>query len=143
MFRRLCTIQSQILYSNTVKHLAYSPSKFHGFLIKPSVRNKSDISFRSIVNIERETKTKTEIENDPKVIELEKALRCTKSEAISVYVYFSKNFTEMDLKKMNKTVKWLHRLGAEIPIIVENCHLFLVPLGKIFVPILIFFFFQK
>lgn len=134
MFRSLCTksfmIQSQI-YVNVVKHIVHSPhSKLYDFIVKPSVRKKSHISFRCINNIEKETKTK--IENDPKVIKLEKALQCTKSEAISVYVYFTKNAIQMDLEKMNKILKWLHRLGAETSIILENCHLFLVPLGEIF-----------
>lgn len=131
MFRRLCVVQSQILYSSVVKHLVHSPSNFHGFLVKPSVRKKSDnISLRSISNIEKETRTK--IENDPKVIELEKALQCSKSEAISVYVYFTKNAVEMDLDKICKIVKWLHRLGADdTSIILENYHLFSEPLGEI------------
>lgn len=123
-------VESQ-LYLNVVKlNVVHSSnSKFYDFIVKPFVRKKSHMSFRSIINIEKETKTK--IENDPIVIKLEKKLQCTKSEAISVYVYFTKNAIQMDLEKMNKIVKWLHGLGAEISIISENCHLFLVPLSKI------------
>lgn len=130
MFRRLCMVQSHLLYSNVAKHLVPSPNKFHGFLVKPFVRKKSDnISIRSINVIEKETRTK--IENDPRVIELEKALECSKSEAISVYVYFTKNAVQMDLEKICKIVKWLQRLGAEeTSIILENCHLFSEPLGN-------------
>lgn len=81
-------------------------------------------------SIERETKPELEFENDPKVLEIENRLECTKSEAIAVYKYFSKNNIHVDLKSMNKIVKWLHRLGAETSIIFKNCHLFLMPIGK-------------
>lgn len=130
MFRRLCTIQSQILCTRVAKHTVHCPNGFCGFLMQSTVRKKSDnISLRSINSIEKVTQIK--LENDPNVIELEKALQCTKSEAIPVYVYFTKKAVPMDLKKICKTVKWLQHLGAESSIILQNYHLFSVDLSKI------------
>lgn len=128
MLPRLCRIQSQLLCSSALKHLVYSPNKFHGIVVEPSVRNKYDVSFRTI-RIGKGTTAK--FEDNPKVIELEKTLQCTKPEAVRMYVHFLENSIQIDLKKINNIMKWLHRLGAEISIILENCHLFLVPKSKI------------
>lgn len=133
MFRRFYSksfiIQSLNTFDNVIKHIVQTPNcKYYGFIAKPSVREKSHISFRNPNVIEKKTKTK--LEDDPMVITLETTLQCTKSEAISVYVYFTRNAIEMDLAKINQIVKWLHKLGAETSIILKNCHLFSVPLGK-------------
>lgn len=138
MFRsfssKLFVIQSQI-FIKPIKNQLQSPRFLDSFTnyVNPSIQYTAHLQFCTHVdnafNFVKVTSGKVKI--NPTIIELEKSLQCTESEAISAYIFLSKNADHIDLKSINKTVKWFRRSGAETSIIVRNCHLFLVPLGKI------------
>lgn len=77
--------------------------------------------------------------DDPKLAALRKIFQCTRTEAVEVLEFLSDlcgdDVHKIDLHAINKTVRWLHRCGATLPIIMKNCHLLLLPIGeyKIFV----------
>ena len=69
-----------------------------------------------------------------KLVAFSKMFKCTHAEALEVLEFLSdltpdaKN--SMDLRSMNQSVRWLHRRGATLPIIMKNCHLLLLPIGE-------------
>lgn len=130
MFRRLCNRALQIQSQICLNFLnVYSSNQFRGFLVNQSAKQ---LSVRWIGNSsERQTKTDITFDSDPNVSKIEMGLGCSRSEAMSIYTYLTKNEIEIDLKSMSKIVKWLHRLGADTSIISKNCHLFSTTLGMI------------
>lgn len=68
---------------------------------------------------------------DAEIHKIQDIFECTELEAHKLYEYFSKRTDSIDLKKINKTVKWLRQIGATAPIIKENCYIVLLPIGKI------------
>lgn len=68
---------------------------------------------------------------DPGIYKVQEIFQCTELEAAKLYEYFSRRTDFVDLKKINKTVKWLRQMGATEPIIKENCYIVLFPIGKI------------
>lgn len=135
IFYRSFAIHNQICL-DLIKNTVHSSSRWYSFLnhVKPSIRyTSSHLQFCTDIhndfNFEKRT-AKMKIPITPIIIDLMKNLNCTESEAIFAYQFLSKRANQIDLKSINKTAKWLHKLGAETPIIVRNCHLFLVPLGK-------------
>lgn len=64
------------------------------------------------------------------ILKLEKILRCNRHETTKLYEYLSSNSERVDIDAINKTVKWLRRIGATSPVVLRNCHILLLPLGR-------------
>lgn len=69
---------------------------------------------------------------NPIVINLQKQLQCTQSEAITIYKHLISNGDEIKLDTLNRILKFLNRVGATFPIIMKNCQILLIPLGICF-----------
>lgn len=69
-----------------------------------------------------------------KLAAFSKMFKCTHVEALEVLEFLSDLTAQaesiIDLRSMNQSVRWLHRSGATLPIIMKNCHLLLIPIGE-------------
>lgn len=69
-----------------------------------------------------------------KLAAFSKMFKCTHAEALEVLEFLSDLTADaknsIDLRSMNQSVRWLHRRGATLPIIMKNCHLLLLPIGE-------------
>lgn len=139
MIRRLCqkpfALQSQMLFLYQRNEKVFQSKSFSNFttlFIVPIQRgqqlNYSKIGCDSKVSGKNKTDCNDEV--SPVVIELQKKLQCTKAEAVDVYELLSTNSDGFKLDKINRTLKFLSRIGASMPVIVKNCHILLVSLGK-------------
>lgn len=71
--------------------------------------------------------------NPVEIKEIQQIFECTEVDAVKLHEYFSASQDDaaINLGTINKTVKWLIRIGASMPIIIGNCHILLIPIGKI------------
>lgn len=73
---------------------------------------------------------------DPvEIVKTQKIFKCTEAEAVKLHDYFSSaqndgSASAISLETVSKTVKWLRRIGASMPIIIGNCHILLIPIGE-------------
>lgn len=69
-----------------------------------------------------------------KLAAFSKMFKCTHAEALEVLELLTSLTTDaknsIDLPSMKKIVRWLHRRGATLPVIMQNCHLLLLPIGE-------------
>lgn len=138
MIRRLCqkqfVLQSQTLLLNQPKERVFQSKPFSYFttsFIAP-VRKNQQLNYSKNRCDEKSSGENCNDEVSPVVLELQKRLQCTKSEAAEVYELLSTNSDGFQLETINKTLKFLNRIGASMFVIVRNCHILLVPLGKSF-----------
>lgn len=68
-------------------------------------------------------------ENNPNVTNLQKLLECSDIEAIEIIKCSTKVESTLDIRTINRTVRWLHRNGVTSPTIVMNYHILFMPLG--------------
>lgn len=76
--------------------------------------------------------------NATEIDQIQQIFQCTLEEAAKLHEYFLTVAAQNDdsaaairLETINKTVKWLMRKGASMPIIIGNCHILFLPIGKI------------
>lgn len=80
-----------------------------------------------------ENKTDDNAEINLFVSRLQKILCCTKPQAIDIYEILSFNRDRIDLGAINKTVNWLSKSGATLPVVAANAHILVTPLGESFI----------
>lgn len=103
---------------------------FQHFQIQTSLCiNRIQICHKSS-NIQQ-SKDPEELENERKSINLlwEK-LKCSKSEAESVYKTLYKPGDPIEPNKISEKLNWLLNVGATLPVVLKNCTLLLKPKGK-------------
>lgn len=132
MLRKLCSnsVTSQCLIwqglcpSNSLLRFPY--------LLVPLVNQTHYLSLSASGDKQFDTQNKTIDESDinPEAIKLQKTFNCTIAEAAKVYEFLSTNSDGVDLNQINKTLKWLNRCGATLPVMLINCHIFLCSSSK-------------
>lgn len=146
MLRKLCTNslalhQNQRTFSVWTKQLIIGQSE----LIRSSANTALVSASNRIQSLHYSTKRKNkvvdsvldsldEVAIDTRAVEFQEIFQCTYAEAVKVS-QFLKTLSEdgvgnVNLHAINRTVNWLHRSGATLPIIMKNCHLLLIPIGK-------------
>lgn len=132
LYERSFAIQRQMLFSYLAGRLQCQSSSICSYTPTHTQRVQQ-VKFCTIEcnkSLNVNTESNNNIEISPTAIELQKRLQCTNSEAVEVYEYLSANCDRINLEAVNRTVKWLHRIGATSSIIVKNAHILLIPLGK-------------
>lgn len=91
--------------------------------------NSDDKNLNNKVNLDSKSEP-----DDPKLAAFRKIFQCTHIEAVEVLEFLtdlcSDDVHEIDLRTINKTVRWFRRCGATLPIIMKNCHLLLLSIGE-------------
>lgn len=150
MIRRLCqkpfTLQSQVVFFYQPKERVFQSKSFSNFttlFIVPVQRSQQLNYSKNGCDTKLSGKNKSDCNDEvsPIVTELQKRLQCTKPEAAEVYEQLSTNGDGFKLDTTNRTLKFLSRIGASMPVIVKNCQILLVSLGKSFEKYIISFFF--
>lgn len=60
----------------------------------------------------------------------EQIFQCSATEAVEAHTLLCEQNNSTNLKTIEKTVKWLHRLGATHPVLLKNCHILLIFKGN-------------
>lgn len=134
LYERSFAIQKQIFVSYLARGIVYESSSFCSSqqLVAP-VQSVQRLSFRTFkcdnqLNVEKKLEANDEI--NPNVLVLQKKLSFTTPEAEEVYKFFTINCDTVNLEQIIGIVKWLQKIGATTSVIVNNCHVLLIPLGR-------------
>lgn len=136
LYERSFAIQRQMVISYLARRIVCQSSSYCSHTLSKEVAPVQRIqrlkfsTFECDKNFGVKNKIENNNEVNPIAIELHKKINCTRPEANEVYEFLSANSDTVNLDAVIRTVKWLKRLGATPSVIVKNCHLLLIPLGK-------------
>lgn len=135
LYERSFAIQRQMLFSYLARRSQCQSSSIFSCipLTKTHTQRVQQVKFCTIEcnkSLNGNTETDRNIEISSTVIELQKRLQCTTTEAAEVYEFLEANCERINFEAVNKTAKWLHRVGATSSVVVKNAHILLIPLGK-------------
>lgn len=142
MFRSLCyTVRNQrtLVLMKQITTACYQSNSISSssinILATPNIWVPKRIPCLPFSTITNDTSLSTavdvEVSNFKEWDALTKMFQCTDAEAAEVLELLTILCADgIDLRAIKKTVKWLHRCGATLPIIRKNCHLLILPIGK-------------
>lgn len=132
MFRKLCHNVKLMQNRRTFSPFTHYQSICHPNLVNSSLPKMQCLFYVTTKDTQLHVDNKTTKISDTNqsIFKLEKILRCNRHETTKLYEYLSSNSERVDIDAINKTVKWLRRIGATSPVVLKNCHILLLPLGR-------------
>lgn len=132
MFRKLFQNVKFMQHSRTFLPFTHHQSLCNPILVNSSLPKIQCLFFMTTKykQLHVDNKITKITDTNQSILKLEKILRCNKLDATKLYEYLSRNCEWVNIDAINKTVKWLRRIGASSPVILKNCHILLLPLGR-------------